>query len=150
MKKIRQILKEETSDPFGGVSDDLLIDFIKEFNGNYDDKMAEQFCKYLNIDSWVENLSYFDELIKLNPISSFNSQILRPTKKEYQIIFEIKEKLYVKYDTVQKTYGYNLQSVEDQISNGEISSYDGSEVMDSRETYDSDFLDENFFIEEIR
>lgn len=150
MKKIRQILKEETSDPFTGVSDDLLIDFIKEFNGNYDDKMAEQFCKYLNIDSWVENLSYFDELIKLNPISSFNSQILRPTKKEYQIIFEIKEKLYVKYDTVQKTYGYNLQSVEDQIGNGEISSYDGSEVMDSRETYDSDFLDENFFIEEIR
>lgn len=150
MKKIRQILKEETSDPFTGVSDDLLIDFIKEFNGNYDDKMARQFCKYLNIDSWVENLSYFDELIKLNPISSFNSQILRPTKKEYQIIFEIKEKLYVKYDTVQKTYGYNLQSVEDQIGNGEISSYDGSEVMDSRETYDSDFLDENFFIEEIR
>lgn len=150
MKKIRQILKEETSDPFTGVSEDLLIDFILEFNGNYDDKMAKQFCKYLNIDSWVENLSYFDELIKLNPISSFNSQILRPTKKEYQIIFEIKEKLYVKYDTVQKTYGYNLQSVEDQIGNGEISSYDGSEVMDSRETYDSDFLDENFFIEEIR
>lgn len=150
MKKIRQILKEETSDPFTGVSDDLLIDFIKEFNGNYDDKMAKQFCKYLNIDSWVENLSYFDELIKLNPISSFNSQILRPTKKEYQIIFEIKEKLYVKYDTVQKTYGYNLQSVEDRIGYGGISSYDGSEVMGSRETYDSDFLEENFFIEKIR
>ena len=31
MKKIRQILKEETSDPFAGVPNDVLFDFLQEF-----------------------------------------------------------------------------------------------------------------------
>ena len=48
MKKIRQILKEETSDPFAGVPNDLLFDFLQEFEGEYNESKAKQFCKYFN------------------------------------------------------------------------------------------------------
>ena len=39
MKKIRQILKEETSDPFAGVPNDVLFDFLQEFEGEYNEKI---------------------------------------------------------------------------------------------------------------
>ncbi len=49
MSKIRQILKEEVSDPFSSVPNDLLFDFLQEFEGEYDRTKAIQFCKYLSI-----------------------------------------------------------------------------------------------------
>ena len=67
MSKIRQILKEEVSDPFSSVPNDLLFDFLQEFEGEYDRTKAIQFCKYLSISAYEENISFFDELINLNP-----------------------------------------------------------------------------------
>lgn len=149
MSKIRQILKEEVSDPFSSVPNDLLFDFLQEFEGEYDRTKAIQFCKYLNISAYEENISFFDELINLNPRVKSPDDIIKPKRKEFEIIFEIKEKLWVKYDTKTYTFGYNENSVREQVYNGDISAFDGDEVPNSREVYDSDFLDENVFISEI-
>ena len=105
MKKIRQILKEETSDPFAGVPNDLLFDFLQEFEGEYNESKAKQFCKYLSISYTNENTSFFDELINLNPRVSSPDEIIRPKRKEYEVIFEVKEKLWVKYETITNTFG---------------------------------------------
>ena len=149
MKKIRQILKEETSDPFAGVPNDLLFDFLQEFEGEYNESKAKQFCKYLSISYTNENTSFFDELINLNPRVSSPDEIIRPKRKEYEVIFEVKEKLWVKYETITNTFGYNEKSVKEQVYNGDISAFDGDERPNSREVYDSDFLDEKAYISEI-
>ncbi len=86
MKKIRQILKEETSDPFAGVPNDLLFDFLQDFEGEYNESKAKQFCKYLSISYTNENTSFFDELINLNPRVSSPDEIIRPKRKEYEVI----------------------------------------------------------------
>ena len=149
MKKIRQILKEETSDPFAGVPNDVLFDFLQEFEGEYNESKAVQFCKYLSINTWTENTSFFDELINLNPRVSNPDEIIKPKRKEYQVVFEVKEKLWVRYETVTNTFGYNEKSVQEQLYNGDISCFDGDEIPNSREVYDSDFLDENAYVTEI-
>jgi hypothetical protein len=149
MKKIRQILKEETSDPFAGVPNDVLFDFLQEFEGEYNESKAVQFCKYLSINTWTENTSFFDELINLNPRVSNPDEIIKPKRKEYQVVFEVKEKLWVRYETVTNTFGYNEKSVQEQLYNGDINSFDGDERPNSREVYDSDFLDEKAYISEI-
>ena len=149
MKKIRQILKEETSDPFAGVPNDLLFDFLQDFEGEYNESKAKQFCKYLSISYTNENTSFFDELINLNPRVSSPDEIIRPKRKEYEVIFEVKEKLWVKYETITNTFGYNEKSVQEQLYNGDISCFDGDEIPNSREVYDSDFLDENAYVTEI-
>jgi len=149
MKKIRQILKEETSDPFAGVPNDLLFDFLQEFEGEYNESKAKQFCKYLSISYTNENTSFFDELINLNPRVSSPDEIIRPKRKEYEVIFEVKEKLWVKYETITNTFGYNEKSVDRQVYDGYIGCFDGDEIPNSREVYDSDFLDENAYVTEI-
>ena len=146
MKKIRQILKEETSDPFAGVPNDVLFDFLQEFEGEYNESKARQFCKYLSISDTNENTSFFDELINLNPRVSSPDEIIRPKRKEYEVIFEVKEKLWVKYETITNTFGYNEKSVEQQIHDGDIGCFDGPERPNSREVYDSELLDENAYI----
>ena len=149
MKKIRQILKEETSDPFAGVPNDVLFDFLQEFEGEYNESKAKQFCKYLNINTWNENTSFFEELINLNPRVTSPDEIIKPKRKEYEVVFEIKEKLWVRYETITNTFGYNEKSVKEQVYNGDISAFDGDERPNSREVYDSDFLDEKAYISEI-
>jgi hypothetical protein len=149
MKKIRQILKEETSDPFAGVPNDVLFDFLQEFEGEYNESKAKQFCKYLSINTWTENTSFFDELINLNPRVTSPDEIIKPKRKEYEVVFEIKEKLWVRYETITNTFGYNEKSVKEQVYNGDISAFDGDERPNSREVYDSDFLDEKAYISEI-
>ena len=149
MKKIRQILKEETSDPFAGVPNDLLFDFLQEFEGEYNESKAKQFCKYLSISYTNENTSFFDELINLNPRVSSPDEIIRPKRKEYEVIFEVKEKLWVKYETITNTFSYNKESVERQVYDGYIGCFDGPERPNSREVYDSEFLDENAYVTEI-
>ena len=149
MKKIRQILKEETSDPFAGVPNDLLFDFLQEFEGEYNESKAKQFCKYLSISYTNENTSFFDELINLNPRVTSPDEIIKPKRKEYEVVFEIKEKLWVKYETITNTFGYNEKSVERQVYDGYIGCFDGPERPNSREVYDSDFLDEKAYISEI-
>ncbi len=149
MSKIRQILKEEVSDPFSSVPNDLLFDFLQEFEGEYDRTKAIQFCKYLNISAYDENISFFDELINLNPGVKSPDNIIKPKRKEFEVIFEVKEKLWVKYETITNTFGYNENSVREQVYNGDISAFDGDEVPNSREVYDSEFLDENVFISKI-
>ena len=149
MKKIRQILKEETSDPFAGVPNDLLFDFLQEFEGEYNESKAKQFCKYLSISYTNENTSFFDELINLNPLVSSPDEIIRPKRKEYEVIFEVKEKLWVKYETITNTFGYNEKSVERQVYDGYIGCFDGPERPNSREVYDSELLDENAYIAQI-
>ena len=149
MKKIRQILKEETSDPFAGVPNDLLFDFLQDFEGEYNESKAKQFCKYLSISYTNENTSFFDELINLNPRVSSPDEIIRPKRKEYEVIFEVKEKLWVKYETITNTFGYNEKSVERQVYDGYIGCFDGPEGPNSREVYDSEFLDENAYVTEI-
>jgi len=149
MKKIRQILKEETSDPFAGVPNDILCDFLQDFENKYDNGKAIQFCKYLSINDTAENTSFFDELINLNPRVSNPNEIIKPTRKEYKVVFEVKEKLWVRYETVTNTFGYNEKSVKEQVYNGDISAFDGDERPNSREVYDSDFLDEKAYISEI-
>ena len=134
MKKIRQILKEETSDPFSGVPNEILFDFLQDFEEKFDYKKAVQFCKYLSVNAIAENISFFDELINLNP------------SVEYEVIFEVKEKLWVKYETITSTFGYNEKSVDEQISNGDIGCFDGHERPNSREIYDSELLEENAYI----
>ena len=89
MKKIRQILKEETSDPFAGVPNDVLFDFLQEFEGEYNESKAKQFCKYLSINTWTENTSFFDELINLNPRVTSPDEIIKPKRKEYEVVFEL-------------------------------------------------------------
>jgi len=149
MKKIRQILKEETSDPFAGVPNDVLFDFLQEFEGEYNESKAKQFCKYLSISDTNENTSFFDELINLNPRVTSPDEIIKPKRKEYEVVFEIKEKLWVRYETITNTFGYNEKSVKEQVYNGDISAFDGDERPNSREVYDSDFLDEKAYISEI-
>jgi hypothetical protein len=149
MKKIRQILKEETSDPFAGVPNDLLFDFLQDFEGEYNESKAKQFCKYLSISYTNENTSFFDELINLNPRVSSPDEIIRPKRKEYEVIFEVKEKLWVKYETITNTFSYNKESVERQVYDGYIGCFDGPERPNSREVYDSEFLDENAYVTEI-
>jgi hypothetical protein len=149
MRNIRKILNEEVSDPFANVPNDLLFEFLNEFEGDYDEDKAKQFCKYLSIDYTSENTSFFDELINLNPRVSNSDKIIRPKRKKYEVVFEIKEKLWVRYETVTNTFGYNEKSVNEQFYNGDISAFDGHEVPNSREVYDSDFLDERIFITEI-
>ena len=146
MKKIRQILKEETSDPFAGVPNDLLFDFLQDFEGEYNESKARQFCKYLSISDTNENTSFFDELINLNPRVSSPDEIIRPKRKEYEVIFEVKEKLWVKYETITNTFGYNEKSVEQQFHDGDIGCFDGPERPNSREVYDSELLDESIYI----
>jgi len=146
MKKIRQILKEETSDPFAGVPNEVLFDFLQEFEGEYNESKAKQFCKYLSINTWTENTSFFDELINLNPSVSNPDEIIKPTRKEYKVVFEVKEKLWVKYETITNTFGYNKKSVEQQIHDGDIGCFHGPERPNSREVYDSELLDENAYI----
>jgi hypothetical protein len=143
MKKIRQILKEETSDPFAGVPNDLLFDFLQEFEGEYNESKAKQFCKYLSISYTNENTSFFDELINLNPRVSSPDEIIRPKRKEYEVIFE------VNYETITNTFGYNEKSVERQVYDGYIGCFDGPERPNSREVYDSELLDENAYIAQI-
>lgn len=149
MKKIRQILKEETSDPFAGVPNDVLFDFLQDFEGEFDYNKSIQFCKYLSIDSIPENVSFFDELINLNLRVKSPNKIIRPKRKEYQVVFEVKEKLWVKYETITNTFGYNKKSVDNQVYEGEINAYDGDEVEGSRQVYDSSFIDENVYITQI-
>ncbi len=149
MKKIRQILKEETSDPFSGVPNDILFDFLQDFENKYDNGKAIQFCKYLSINDTAENTSFFDELINLNPRVTSPDEIIKPKRKEYEVVFEIKEKLWVRYETITNTFGYNEKSVKEQVYNGDISAFDGDERPNSREVYDSDFLDEKAYISEI-
>ena len=149
MKKIRQILKEETSDPFSGVPNDILFDFLQDFENKYDNGKAIQFCKYLSINDTAENTSFFDELINLNPRVTSHDEIIKPKRKEYEVVFEIKEKLWVRYETITNTFGYNEKSVKEQVYNGDISAFDGDERPNSREVYDSDFLDEKAYISEI-
>lgn len=149
MKKIRQILKEETSDPFSGVPNEILFDFLQDFENKYDNGKAIQFCKYLSINDTAENTSFFDELINLNPRVTSPDKILRPNRKEYKVVFEIKEKLWVRYETITNTFGYNEKSVQEQVYNGDIGCFDGDERPNSREVYDSDFLDEKAYISEI-
>ena len=149
MKKIRQILKEETSDPFSGVPNDILFDLLQDFEGEYNESKARQFCKYLSISDTNENTSFFDELINLNPRVTSPDEIIKPKRKEYEVVFEIKEKLWVRYETITNTFGYNEKSVKEQVYNGDISAFDGDERPNSREVYDSDFLDEKAYISEI-
>jgi hypothetical protein len=149
MRNIRQILKEEVSDPFASVPNDILFEFLDEFEGEYDENKSKQFCKYLNIDYTSENTSFFDELINLNPRVSNPDEIIKPKRKEYEVVFEIKEKLWVKYETITTTFGYNEKSVTEQFYDGNLNSFDGDEVPNSREVYDSDFLDERIRITEI-
>lgn len=149
MKKIRQILKEETSDPFAGVPNDILFDLLQDFEEKFDYAKAVQFCKYLSIDAIAENISFFDELINLNLRVKSSDEIIKPKRKEYQVVFEVKEKLWVRYETVTNTFGYNEKSVQEQLYNGDINRFDGDEIPNSREVYDSDFLDENFYVTEI-
>lgn len=149
MKKIRQILKEETSDPFAGVPNDILFDLLQDFEEKFDYAKAVQFCKYLSIDAIAENISFFDELINLNLRVKSSDEIIKPKRKEYQVVFEIKEKLWVRYETVTNTFGYNEKSVQEQLYNGDINRFDGDEIPNSREVYDSDFLDENAYVTEI-
>ena len=149
MKKIRQILKEETSDPFAGVPNDLLFDFLQEFEGEYNESKAKQFCKYLSISYTNENTSFFDELINLNLRVKSSDEIIKPKRKEYQVVFEVKEKLWVKYETITNTFGYNEKSVERQVYDGYIGCFDGPERPNSREVYDSELLDENAYIAQI-
>jgi hypothetical protein len=149
MKKIRQILKEETSDPFSGVPNDILFDFLQDFENKYDNGKAIQFCKYLSINDTAENTSFFDELINLNPRVTSPDEIIKPNRREYEVVFEIKEKLWVRYETITNTFGYNEKSVKEQVYNGDISAFDGDERPNSREVYDSDFLDEKAYISEI-
>ena len=146
MKKIRQILKEETSDPFAGVPNDILFDLLQDFEGEYNESKARQFCKYLSISDTNENTSFFDELINLNPRVSNPNEIIKPTRKEYKVVFEIKEKLWVKYETITNTFGYNEKSVEQQFHYGDIGCFDGPERPNSREVYDSELLDESIYI----
>ena len=146
MKKIRQILKEETSDPFAGVPNDVLFDFLQEFEGEYNESKAKQFCKYLSISDTNENTSFFDELINLNPRVSNPNEIIKPTRKEYKVVFEVKEKLWVRYETITNTFGYNEKSVEQQFHDGDIGCFDGPERPNSREVYDSELLDESIYI----
>ena len=146
MKKIRQILKEETSDPFAGVPNDILFDLLQDFEGEYNESKAKQFCKYLSIRDTNENTSFFDELINLNPRVSNPNEIIKPTRKEYKVVFEVKEKLWVKYETITNTFGYNKKSVEQQVHDGDIGCFDGPERPNSREVYDSELLDENAYI----
>jgi hypothetical protein len=146
MKKIRQILKEETSDPFAGVPNDVLFDLLQDFEGEYNESKAKQFCKYLSIRDTNENTSFFDELINLNPRVSNPNEIIKPTRKEYKVVFEVKEKLWVRYETVTNTFGYNEKSVEQQVHDGDIGCFDGPERPNSREVYDSELLDENAYI----
>ena len=82
MKKIRQILKEETSDPFSGVPNDILFDLLQDFEGEYNESKARQFCKYLSINTWTENTSFFDELI------NFGKKNLKIWMKNI-VIFEV-------------------------------------------------------------
>lgn len=149
MKKIRQILKEETSDPFAGVPNDILFDLLQDFEEKFDYAKAVQFCKYLSIDAIAENISFFDELINLNLRVKSSDEIIKPKRKEYQVVFEVKEKLWVRYETVTNTFGYNEKSVQEQLYNGDINRFDGDEIPNSREVYDSDFLDENAYVTEI-
>jgi hypothetical protein len=146
MKKIRQILKEETSDPFVGVPNDILFDLLQDFEGEYNESKAKQFCKYLSISDTNENTSFFDELINLNPRVSNPNEIIKPTRKEYKVVFEIKEKLWVRYETITNTFGYNEKSVEQQFHDGDIGCFDGPERPNSREVYDSELLDESIYI----
>ena len=146
MKKIRQILKEETSDPFAGVPNDILFDLLQDFEGEYNESKARQFCKYLSISDTNENTSFFDELINLNPRVSNPNEIIKPTRKEYKVVFEVKEKLWVKYETITNTFGYNEKSVEQQFHDGDIGCFDGPERPNSREVYDSELLDESIYI----
>jgi hypothetical protein len=146
MKKIRQILKEETSDPFAGVPNDILFDLLQDFEGEYNESKAKQFCKYLSISDTNENTSFFDELINLNPRVSNPNEIIKPTRKEYKVVFEVKEKLWVRYETITNTFGYNEKSVEQQVHDGDIGCFDGPERPNSREVYDSELLDENAYI----
>jgi hypothetical protein len=146
MKKIRQILKEETSDPFSGVPNEILFDFLQDFEEKFDYKKAVQFCKYLSVNAIAENISFFDELINLNPSVKSSDEIIKPKRKEYEVVFEVKEKLWVKYETITSTFGYNEKSVDEQISNGDIGCFDGPERPNSREIYDSELLDENAYI----
>ena len=108
-------------------------------------------CKYLSIDAWAENMFFFDELINLNKLSELKSpdDIIKPKKKEYKVIFEIKERLWVQYDTEVRAFGYNKSSITEQIWDGDIGAYDGNEVDGSRHVYDSEFLDESSHIQEI-
>ena len=146
MKKIRQILKEETSDPFAGVPNDVLFDLLQDFEGEYNESKAKQFCKYLSVSDTNENTSFFDELINLNPRVSNPNEIIKPTRKEYKVVFEIKEKLWVRYETITNTFGYNEKSVEQQFHDGDIGCFDGPERPNSREVYDSELLDESIYI----
>ena len=146
MKKIRQILKEETSDPFAGVPNDILFDLLQDFEGEYNESKARQFCKYLSISDTNENTSFFDELINLNPRVTSPDEIIKPKRKEYEVVFEIKEKLWVRYETITNTFGYNEKSVEQQFHDGDIGCFDGPERPNSREVYDSELLDENAYI----
>jgi hypothetical protein len=103
----------------------------------------------LSIDAIAENISFFDELINLNLRVKSSDEIIKPKRKEYQVVFEVKEKLWVRYETVTNTFGYNEKSVQEQLYNGDISCFDGDEIPNSREVYDSDFLDENAYVTEI-
>jgi len=148
MNKIRQILKEEVSDPFSSVPNEILFDMMNEFEGEFDEKTAEKLCKYLNISPEIENTYFFNSLIDLNDGVSRPEDIVRPTKKNFEVVYKIKEKLWVRYETLQTVSSYSVEGVEQQIYHGEINAFDGDEVYGSRDIYDSEYIDEDFEINE--
>ncbi len=122
---------------------------MNEFEGEYDENMAERFCKYLSINPWRENTGFFRALIEMNKGVSRPEDIVKPKIKTFEVIFTVKEKLWVRYDTIQTTTGYHKESVEEEIFDGNLNAYDGDEVYGSRDIYDSEFIDENFEINQI-
>ena len=127
----------------------LLDSARKEFAKKNTTKRITRLCRNYNSTKCLNDNCIFLHIKKEKLYKTSPDDIIKPKKKEYKVIFEIKEKLWVEYATEVIAFGYNKNSITEQIWDGDIGAYDGSEVDGSRHVYDSEFLDESSYIEEI-
>ena len=115
---------------------DILSTFLSDFNGEFDEDKARAFLKYLNIRPYSTTLTFFEELVKLNPDSNVDpSSIILPKYNKYEILFDVIETQTVSSRYKVTTYGFTEKEIDERVGD-DIEWYYGkelsSEITDSQ------------------
>ena len=115
---------------------DILSMFLSDFDGEFDVDKASEFLKYLNIRPETTTLTFFEELVKLNPDSNVDpSSIILPEYNKYEILFDVVERQWVSSRHKVTAYGFTEKEIDERIGD-DIDWWNGKEL--SSELTDSE------------
>jgi hypothetical protein len=107
---------------------DILSTFLSDFNGEFDEDKARAFLKYLNIRPYSTTLTFFEELVKLNPDSNVDpSSIILPEYNKYEILFDVVERQWVSSRHKVITYAFTEKEIDERIGD-DIDWWNGKEI----------------------